>query len=74
MNGHITKGSIFDDLGFDHAESANLKIRAALMKAIEEEIVKRKLSQAHAAKILGITQPRISDLTGVRGCFYTFIT
>ena len=32
------------------------------MKAIVEEIIKRKLSQANVAKLFDVTQPRISDL------------
>ena len=63
MKYHITKGSVFDDLGFEAEEAQNLKIRAALMAAIEEEINKRKLTQVKAAELLGITQPRLSDLT-----------
>lgn len=62
MTKHITKGSIFDDLGFNHIEAENLKIRAGLMRAIEREIIKKKLTQAKAAKLLGVTQPRISNL------------
>ncbi|MBP6104807.1 MAG: XRE family transcriptional regulator [Gammaproteobacteria bacterium] len=57
-----TNHNVFDDLAFSASEAANLKIRAALMRAIEQELVKRKLTQAKAAKILCITQPRISDL------------
>jgi predicted XRE-type DNA-binding protein len=70
MKRHITKGSVFDDLGFDVAESANLKIRAALMRAIEEELDKRKITQVQTAKILGVSQPRISDLR--RGKIHLF--
>ncbi len=62
MKSHVTNGSVFDDLAFSASEAASLKIRAALMRAIEQELVKRKLTQAKAAKILCITQPRISDL------------
>ena len=62
MKPHVTKGSIFDDLGFDAAEASNLKIRAALMLAIEQELDRRKLTQAKAAKLLQVAQPRISDL------------
>lgn len=58
----VTKGSALDDLGFTSTEANSLKIRAALMRAIEQEITKRKLTQAKAAKLLGVTQPRISDL------------
>lgn len=62
MKRHITEGSVFDDLGFDTAEASNLKIRAALMRAIEQELDKQKLTQAKAAKLLGVSQPRISDI------------
>ena len=62
MKPHVTKGSVFDDLGFDSAEASNLKIRAVLMHAIEQELDKQKLTQAKAAKLLGVTQPRISDI------------
>jgi predicted XRE-type DNA-binding protein len=62
MKPHVTAGSVFDDLGFDAAEATNLKIRAALMLAIEQELAKQKLTQAKAAKLLGVAQPRISDL------------
>lgn len=62
MKKHVTKGSVFDDLGFTSAEAKSLKIRAALMRAIEREIIRRKLTQAKVAKLLGVTQPRMSDL------------
>ena len=62
MTEHITKGSIFDDLGFDETEAENLKIRAALMRAIEKYIHDSKLTQEAAAKLMGVYQPRISDL------------
>jgi predicted XRE-type DNA-binding protein len=42
-----------------------MKLRAKLMRAIINHIDKRELSQAAAAKLMGVTQPRISDL--VRG-------
>ncbi len=61
---HITKGSIFDDLGFDEAEAENLKIRSALMRAIKKYIHDNKLTQATAAKLMDVYQPRISDLLG----------
>lgn len=47
------------------AEAENMKLRAKLMRAIISHIEKRKLSQTAAAKLMGVTQPRISDL--VRG-------
>lgn len=70
MKRHVTKGSVFDDLGFDAAEAANLKIRAALMQAVEEELDKKNMTQSQAAKLLGVSQPRISDLR--RGKLHLF--
>jgi predicted XRE-type DNA-binding protein len=64
MTNHITTGeSIFDDLGFDESEAENLKIRAGLMRSIEKYITEKKLTQSQAAKLMRVTQPRISDLT-----------
>lgn len=70
MKPHVTKGSVFEDLGFDQADAVNLKIRAALMNAIEEQLEKKELTQAQAAKLLGVSQPRISDLK--RGKMHLF--
>lgn len=44
-----------------HAES--MKLRLELMSALKEHISRAQLSQSQAAKLLGVTQPRISDLT-----------
>ena len=65
MSDHITTGSVFDDLGFDRVEAENLKLRASLMQKIEEHIKDKNLTQEAAASLMGVTQPRISDL--VRG-------
>jgi len=57
--------NVFRDLGFSEDEAANLKIRADLMIELTKLIEAQKLTQAAAAKLLGVTQPRVSDL--VRG-------
>jgi len=62
MENHITTGSVLDDLGFSESEAENLKIRASLMRAIEKYINEKKLTQAEAAKMMHVSQPRISDL------------
>ena len=53
---------VFSDLGFTPAEAENLRIRSAMMRALIDFIRKNKLSQSRAGEILGITQPRVSDL------------
>jgi len=62
MKNHVTTTSIFDDLGFDSEEASSLKARAALMNELLKYIKDNKLTQKKAAKVLGVTQPRISDL------------
>ncbi|MDM8349813.1 XRE family transcriptional regulator [Pseudomonas sp. sp1636] len=44
------------------AQAENMKVRSALMIALKERIEAEGLSQANAAKLFGVTQPRISDL------------
>ena len=60
-----SSGNVFVDLGFDPAEAAVLQLRANLMSDLRLYIEKQKLTQAEAAKRLGIAQSRVSDL--VRG-------
>ena len=60
-----SSGNVFSDLGFTPEEAENLKIRADLMIELTKLIEARGLTQAAAAKLLGVTQPRVSDL--VRG-------
>ena len=57
-----SSGNIFLDLGFPPDQAANLLLRSTLMIEIERLIEKRKLTQAKAAKLFGVTQPRINDL------------
>ena len=67
MKPRITRssGNVFRDLGFPEEEAENLKIRSALMGHVRRLIDKHGLTQARAAKVMGVTQPRVSDL--VRG-------
>ena len=65
-----SSGNVFEDLGFNREEAESLRIRAGLMMELSEFIRRRRLTQAQAAKLLGVSQPRISDL--VRGKFSLF--
>ncbi len=58
----ITKSSdnVFADLGFDTAQASNLKMRSELMIAIEGWFVASGLTQASAARLAGVTQPRFN--------------
>ncbi|HEY4356874.1 MAG TPA: XRE family transcriptional regulator [Acidobacteriaceae bacterium] len=50
------------DTGNDPHPTENMKLRFALISALKEYIHRAHLSQSQAAKIFGVTQPRISDL------------
>lgn len=65
-----SSGNVFIDLGFDPAEAAVLQMRANLMSDLRLYIENNKLTQAEAAKRLGIAQSRVSDL--VRGKWEKF--
>ncbi|BDC52777.1 transcriptional regulator [Bryobacterales bacterium F-183] len=58
-------GDVLAELGFTPAESRNLHLRSQLMTALRKHIEKEGLTQAEAAKLLQVSQPRISDL--IRG-------
>lgn len=61
---HVTPadGNVFADLGFPPAEAANLLLRSELRTAVMTVIERRRLTQVQAARVFGVTQPRISDL------------
>jgi predicted XRE-type DNA-binding protein len=54
--------NVFEDVGFEAAEAANLKIRADLLLDLRQYIRARGWTQAQAADFFGETQPRISNL------------
>lgn len=64
MKAKITRssGNVFEDIGFAPEESEHLKIRSSLMIHLRKVIEAKGLKQAEAAKLFGVTQPRISDL------------
>lgn len=62
--------SIWDAIEDTPEEAENMKLRSTLMMAIKSHITETGISQAEAAKLLGVTQPRISDL--MRGKIHLF--
>jgi len=53
-------GNVFADLGFPDAAERQAKLRLAY--ALNGLLEKRKLSQAGAAKVLSVSQPKVSVL------------
>jgi predicted XRE-type DNA-binding protein len=54
--------SVWDAIEKSPAQAQNLKLRSALMLALKRHIEGEGLSQTEAARVFGVTQPRISDL------------
>lgn len=54
--------SVWDAIEKSPAQAENLKVRSALMLALKRHIQREGSNQTEAARVLGVTQPRISDL------------
>ena len=54
--------NVWDAIEDTPEEAENMKLRSALMTALKNHIAHAEMSQAQAAKLFGITQPRVSDL------------
>jgi predicted XRE-type DNA-binding protein len=65
-----SSGNVFIDLGYSPDEAAILQMRADLMADLRKFIEAKKLTQAKAAEILGVSQSRVSDL--IRGKWERF--
>jgi predicted XRE-type DNA-binding protein len=65
-----SSGNVFIDLGYSPDEAAILQMRAGLMADLRKWIKAKRLTQAKAAEILGVSQSRVSDL--IRGKWERF--
>jgi predicted XRE-type DNA-binding protein len=54
--------SVWDALEDTPEQAANMKLRSLLMTALNDHIKRTGMSQAEAAQLFGVTQPRVSDL------------
>lgn len=70
MTNKQTFTSVWDAIADTPQEAASLRARSALMMSLTEVIREQGMTQAQAADLFGVTQPRISDL--MRGKFNLF--
>lgn len=54
--------SVWDAIEDTPEEAENMKLRSLLMTSLKSHLKRTAMSQAQAAKLFGVTQPRISDL------------
>lgn len=60
---HVTRGNVFEDLGFSPEEAAILRMKTQLHIEIIRAIKKQGLSPRQLEKVLDVPQPRVSELT-----------
>lgn len=54
--------SVWDAIENTPREAASMKVRSELMIKLQEALRRQGLTQLQAAKLLGVTQPHVSDL------------
>lgn len=54
--------SVWDAIEDTPQQAASMRAKAELMRALEQTIRQRGMTQQDAAALFGVTQPRISDL------------
>ena len=54
--------SVWEAIEDTPALAENMRLRSALMMALKDHISREGLNQTQAAKLFGVTQPRVSDL------------
>jgi predicted XRE-type DNA-binding protein len=59
-----SSGNVFADLGLPNAEELGAKVR--LCFAINKILESRRMTQVKAARVLGVTQPKVSALRGYK--------
>jgi predicted XRE-type DNA-binding protein len=67
-----SSGNVFRDIGFPAEQAEHLLVRSDLLIQLQKAIESRRMKQSEAAKVLKVTQPRISDL--LRGRLDLFST
>ncbi len=54
--------SVWDAIEDTPEEAENMKLRSILLTALKNHLSRTAMSQAQAAQLFGVTQPRVSDL------------
>lgn len=59
---HVTKGNVFEDLGFSREEAERLALQVYLSEQIRTFVKRQGLTQAKAAEFFDVPQPKISRI------------
>lgn len=61
---HVTKGNVFEDLGFSREEAADLAMKVDLASDVRKFIARQGLTQVQAAEFFEVPRPKISQIQG----------
>ena len=59
---HVTRGDVFQDLGFSPEKALALKFKARILAAILHEVRRKNYRQTQLVKVLDEHQPVVSNL------------
>ncbi len=59
---HITRGSIFKDIGFGEEEAKDLEVRSFLAVKITDFVQRNNFTQQKAADFFGVPRPKITNI------------
>lgn len=59
---HVTKGIVFEDLGFSPEDSERMALQVFLGEQLRTFIKRNNLTQSKAAAFFGVQQPKISKI------------
>ena len=59
---HQSSGNVFTDMGFSSIEAAELTAKSRLILALDETVMRRKLTQREAARRCRTDQPTLSKV------------
>jgi predicted XRE-type DNA-binding protein len=59
---HVTKGNVFEDLGFVREEAADLAMKVDLASELRKFIERQELTQAQAAEFFDVPRPKVSHI------------
>ena len=63
---HEKFASVWDAVEPTRAEAQNMKLRSDLMMALKAHLARTGLSPSEAAKLFGVTPPRLSDFLRIK--------
>jgi predicted XRE-type DNA-binding protein len=59
---HVTKGNVFEDLGFSREEAVDLAMKVDLARDVRRFIERQQLTQVQAAEFFNVPRPKISHI------------